>query len=266
MLKKRWITVVWGVAIAIILTAGFKLFTPISASAQATTPLLISAAASLQDALEAIDPVFEQANRSTSVNYNFGASGALQQQIQQGAPADVFISAATRQMDALQEAGLLLPGTRRNLLTNRLVLIVPSNSRLNLTSFRQLTNSTVRRIAVGEFRSVPVGQYAEELFRNLGILAQVQPKLVYANNVRGVLAAVESGNADAGIVYTTDARISDRVRQVATAPETLHSPIIYPIAVLNRSRNPQAARAYVQFLSSRQARIIFQQFGFGIAG
>jgi molybdate transport system substrate-binding protein len=152
------------------------------------------------------------------------------------------------------------------LLTNRLVLIVPRNSRLNLTGFRQLTSNSVRRIAVGEFRSVPVGQYAEELLRNLGILSQVQSKLVYANNVRGVLAAVESGNADAGIVYTTDARISNRVRQVATAPETLHSPIIYPIAVLNRSRNPQAARAYIQFLSTRQARAVFQRFGFGVAG
>jgi molybdate transport system substrate-binding protein len=266
MSRNRWITIVWGAAIALILTFGLKLLAPVPTTAQASGSLLISAATSLQDALEAIDPLFEQANRSTTANYNFGSSGALQQQIRQGAPADVFISAAARQMDALQQAGLLLPGTRRNLLTNRLVLIVPRNSRLNLTGFRQLTSNSVRRIAVGEFRSVPVGQYAEELLRNLGILSQVQSKLVYANNVRGVLAAVESGNADAGIVYTTDARISNRVRQVATAPETLHSPIIYPIAVLNRSRNPQAARAYIQFLSTRQARAVFQRFGFGVAG
>lgn len=232
--------------------------------AQSNTTLLVSAAASLQEALEAIDPLFEQ-GRGVTVNYNFGASGALQQQIEQGAPADVFFSAADRQMTALQQGNLLLPETRRNLLTNRLVLIVPRNSTLNLTSFRQLSHSNVRRIAVGEPRSVPVGQYSEELFRNLGILEQVRPKFIYGNSVRNVLAAVASGNVDAGLVYTTDARISNRVRQVATAPENLHSPIVYPSAVLKNSRNAQAARAYVQFLSGSQARAVFRRFGFGLA-
>lgn len=168
-------------------------------------------------------------------------------------------------MDALEQANLLVSGTRRNLLSNRLVLIVPRNSTANLTGFRQLTDSRVRRISVGEFRSVPAGQYAEQVLSNLGILEEVRPKLVFANNVRGVLAAVESGNVDAGMVYATDAKISNQVRQVATAPEKLHSPIIYPIAVIKDTRNSNAARTYVQFLSSSQAKEVLQKFGFSLA-
>lgn len=264
MTHKRFWALVGGAIATLCLAIGFKLFTP-PAPAQTPNSVLVSAAASLQDALEAIDSQFEQANRGIRANYNFAASGALQQQIQQGAPVDVFISAAARQMDALQEQNLILSETRRNLLTNRLVLIVPRNSQLELNSFRQLTNGNVRRIAVGEPRSVPVGQYTEELFRNLGIWDRLRPKFVLGNNVRNVLAAVESGNADAGVVYTTDARISDQVRIVATAPTELHSPIVYPIAVVRASRNPQAARNYVRFLSSRAARSVFERYGFGIA-
>jgi molybdate transport system substrate-binding protein len=234
------------------------------ANAQSST-LLIAAAASLQNALEELDPVFESAHRGMTVNYNFAASGALQQQIEQGAPVDVFISAATKQMDALQEKGLILTDTRRNLLTNSLVLIVPKNSSLGLTSFRQLTNANVKRIAVGEPRSVPVGQYTEEVFKNLGILEQVRPKLVYGNSVRNVLASVESGNADAGVVYLTDAKISNQVKQVATAASNSHSPIVYPIAAIEASRNVQAARSYIQFLKSKPAKQVFTKYGFGIA-
>jgi molybdate transport system substrate-binding protein len=136
---------------------------------------------------------------------------------------------------------------------------------LGINNFRQLTNSQVKKIAVGEPRSVPAGQYAEEVLKNLGLLQQVRPKLVLANNVRQVLAFVESGNAQAGIVYATDAAISQRVKQVAVAPENLHSPIIYPVAVLKSSKNPAIAMDYVQFLSSDRARAIFQKYGFSRA-
>lgn len=262
MKRNRLITFFSGLLLTLILTVVCKGLAPAPANAQATT-LLVSAAASLQDAIEALDPTFEQANSGIAVNYNFGASGALQQQIEQGAPADVFISAGVSQMDALEQAGLIDKETRRNLLTNKLVLIVPDDSTLNLTSFRQLTDSQVKRISVGEFRSVPAGQYAEQVLSNLGILQQVRPKLVFANNVRAVLAAVESGDVDAGIVYHTDALISEQVKQVATAPDDLHDPIVYPIAVVESSRNPQAARTYEQFLSGSQAQAVFEQFGFG---
>jgi molybdate transport system substrate-binding protein len=232
--------------------------------AQVNTTLLVSAAASLQDALQELKLIFQKTNGNVTINYNFGASGALQQQIEQGAPADIFFSAAEKQMNALESKGLTIPDTRRNLLTNRLVLIMPSNSKLNLANFRQLTDNNVKRIAVGEFRSVPAGQYAEQALKKLGILEQVRPKLVFGSNVRSVLAAVETGNVDAGIVYLTDAKTSKQVKVAATA-ENLHSPIVYPIAVIKSSKNPQAARGYIQFLSDKQAKTVFEKYGFGIA-
>lgn len=262
MKRRRILAFLSGLLLTLAISYKILIVTP--ANAESAT-LLIAAAASLQNALEEIDPVFEDTNSGVTVNYNFAASGPLQQQIEQGAPVDVFISAATKQMDALQEQGLIVTDTRRNLLTNNLVLIVPSNSSLGVTSFRQLTNSNVRRISVGEPRSVPAGQYAEELFSNLGILEQLRSKFVYGNSVRNVLGTVESGNADAGVVYTTDARISTEVQQVATAPNNLHSPIVYPIAVIQASRNQQTARAYAQFIKSQQAQNIFKKYGFGIA-
>lgn len=264
MKRRRILPFIGGFLATMLLAIGFKAISPIPANAQSTT-LLIAAAASLQDALEEIDPLFESANRGTKVNYNFAASGPLQQQIEQGAPVDLFISAAQKQMDALQQKNLILTDTRRNLLTNSLVLVVPSNSTLGLTGFRQLTNSNVKKISVGEPRSVPAGQYGEEVFKNLGILEQLQPKFVFGNSVRNVLGTVESGNADTGVVYKTDAKISDKVKQVATAPSNLHSPIVYPMAVIAASKNQQAARTYAQFLTSKQAQEIFKKYGFGIA-
>lgn len=226
--------------------------------------ILVAAPASLADALEEIDPLFESANPSVRVSYNFAASGSLQQQIEQGARVDVFISAASRQMDALQGKGFIVANSRRNLLINSLVLVVPTNSPLDVSGFRQLIHPKVDRIAVGEPRSVPAGHYAEELFRNLGLLEQLRPKFVYSNSVRNVLAAVESGNADAGAVYATDAKVSNRVRQVATAPSNLHSPIVYPIAMVAASRRQQAGRTYLQFLTSAQAQAVFRRYGFGL--
>lgn len=256
-MKKYWLIFLCGAVLALILAV-----LPVT---KPSSGLLISAAASLQNALEEIDPLFEQANSSIAVSYNFGASGSLQQQIEQGAPADVFFSAANRQMQALADKGLILADTRRTLLTNQLVLILPANSTLNLTNFQQLTQANVEKIATGEPGSVPAGQYAEQVFRSLEILGQVKPKLVYANNVRGVLAAVESGNVDAGIIYATDAQLSTQVQQVAVADARLHDPILYPIAVVKNSKNPAAARRYIEFLAGAQATEQFKKYGFGIA-
>jgi molybdate transport system substrate-binding protein len=264
MQRRRIFAFLSGLLVALLLAIGVKIVMPTPTSAQSAT-LLIAAAASLQDALEELDLIFASANPGISVNYNFAASGPLQQQIEQGAPADLFISAAARQIDALQQQNLIVADTRRNLLTNDLVLVVPRDSTLGLTGFRQLTNSNVRRISIGEPRSVPAGQYAEEMFQNLGILEELRPKFVYGNSVRNVLGTVESGNADAGVVYATDAKISNQVRQVATAPDHLHSPIVYPMAVIAASRNQQAARTYAQFLTSQPAQDVFERYGFGIA-
>ncbi|HEY9763349.1 MAG TPA: molybdate ABC transporter substrate-binding protein [Trichocoleus sp.] len=241
-------------------TFGLNLFTPTSTVAQ--NLVLVSAAASVQDALEEIKPLFEQANPNITLAFNFGSSGALLQQIEQGAPVDVFISAAPSQMNTLAEKDRLLPNTRQNLLGNQLVLVVPKDSTLGLTGFPQLIDGRVRRISVGEFRSVPAGTYAEQVFANLGILNQLQPKFVFANNVRGVLSAVESGNVDVGVVYRTDAKVSDKVTPVAIAPENLHNPIVYPIAVIKTSRNPDAAKAFANFLNSATASNVFKKYGF----
>jgi molybdate transport system substrate-binding protein len=227
--------------------------------------VLVSAAASLKDVLVKVDPLFEQSHPNVKVLHNFGASGALQRQIEQGAPADVFISAGKEQLDALDAQGLAVTQTRRNLVTNRLVLIAPKRSTLQLKKLQDLADSRVKKIAVGEPKSVPVGQYTEELFQNLGILIQLRPKLVLGNSVRSVLAAVESGNVDAGVVYGTDAKISGQVRVVETAAKNLHSPIVYPVAVLKNSKNIDMAKTYVQFLSSPLAQRIFVDKGFGLA-
>ncbi len=262
--SNRWVAVAACLLIGVIIAVGGRSLLRQPSQPQPQAALLVSAAASLQDVLTETNALFEQAHPLIKVTANFGASGALQQQIEQGGSADVLIAAAARPMDALQTANLILPGSRRNLVTNRLVLVVPANSSLGLASFQQLSDPAVQRISVGEFRSVPAGQYAEEVFRNLAILDALRPKLVFANNVRAVLAAVASGNVDAGIVYRTDARSSDRVRQVATASASLHSAIVYPMAIISRSRNAQAAQTYTQFLSSPDAQSIFERYGFGL--
>ncbi len=228
----------------------------------AETTLLVSAAASLEEALVVVQANFEAEYSDIAVNYNFGSSGALQQQIEQGAPVDVFISAGVPQMDALAEKDLLLPNTRASLLGNRLVLITPNDSTLGLTDFSDLTQGGVERISVGEFRSVPAGQYAEQVLSNLSILTEIRPKLIFANSARGAIAAVESGNVEAGLVYATDAAISAQVTVVATAAKDLHAPIIYPVAIMNHTASPDAARAFVDYLFSGAAGAVFENFGF----
>jgi molybdate transport system substrate-binding protein len=230
-----------------------------------TSTLLVAAAASLQKTLLEVTSLYAQANPNQTINYNFAASGALQQQIEQGAPADVFISAAAKQMKALQEKGLLESGTQKNLLTNQLVLIIPKQTSVSLTDFQQLVQPDVKRISVGEPRSVPAGQYATEVLKNLGILEQVQSKFVLGSNVKSVLTAVETGDVDAGIVYITDAKGSDKVTVAATADEKLHAPIVYPIAILKASKSLDESKKYVEFLQSNTAKTVFEKYGFGMA-
>ena len=261
MKRSRVLTFLGTVLIGLAIVLGLRLILPSSTVTQSQTSLLISAAASLKDSLAEIKPLYQKSNPTVNLTYNFGASGALLQQIQNGAPADIFISAAKQQMDTLEKSGVLLPGTRGDLLKNRLALVIPTNSR-GVTSFSSLTDSAIKRIAIGEPRSVPAGRYAEQVFQKLKIYDAVKPKFVYANNVRQVLAAVESGNADAGFVYLTDAKISNKVKIAAIASETDHSPIVYPIAVLKSSKNAQAATAFVQFLESNSAKSVFGKYGF----
>jgi molybdate transport system substrate-binding protein len=223
--------------------------------------LTVSAAVSLQDALKAIQPIYENKQTQVDITYNFGSSGSLQQQIEQGAPVDVFISAAKKQMDALDSKNLLLTGTRRDLLKNQIVLIVPKDN-TTIQSFTDLGTDTLTQIALGEPKSVPAGEYAEEVLTSLGILDIVKPKAVYAKDVRQVLNYVATGNVDAGIVYLSDAKVSDQVKVVATASEDSHSPVVYPVAVLQDSSNPEAAKRFEDFLFTTEAKTIFEEYGF----
>ncbi|MBL1199068.1 MAG: molybdate ABC transporter substrate-binding protein [Nostoc sp. GBBB01] len=260
-MKRRQVFGFLGIVIAgLLLAIILPLVTPSRVIAQSNN-ILVSAAASLKDALEEIKPLYQQSKSNVNITYNFGASGALQQQIEQGAPADIFISAGKKQVDALETKGLLLPGTRTNLANNRLVLIVAQDVE-GITSFYNLTDAKIKKIAIGEPRSVPAGQYGEQVLKKLQLYDRLKPKLVFANNVRQVLAAVETGNAEAGLVYATDAKISNKVKVVVAADDKFHSPIVYPIAVVKSSKNPTAAKEFVQFLSSNQAKDILKKYGF----
>ena len=227
--------------------------------------LNISAASSLANVMKAIDTVYTQANPNVTISLNTAASGTLQTQIENGAPADVFLSAATAQMDNLQKENLLINTTRKNLLYNNLVMIVPNGSTLGLTSFSDLTLAKVTKIAVGDPKSVPAGTYAQAAFDELGITAQIQSKLILGANVTQVLTYVASGNVDAGLVYSTDALSSNQVKVVAQAPADINAQIVYPAAILQTCKNTAAAQAYLNFLFSDQAKALFLQYGFTMA-
>ena len=231
--------------------------------AQNKTSLTISAAASLKDALVELETAYKQSQPDVEFSNNFAGSGTLAAQIDEGAPVDVFLSAAAKQMDDLESKGLLSPGSRRNLLRNTLVLIAPLDSKLG--GFKGLTASDVKLIALGDPASVPAGQYGIHTLLALHLPDNVSSKIVLAKDVRQVLTYVETGNADAGLVYGTDAKSSVKVKVVATAPEFSHDPILYPAAVLKGSRNQAVAHKFVDFLSSPTAATIFVKYGFTIA-
>jgi molybdate transport system substrate-binding protein len=226
--------------------------------------LNVSAAASLTDALEAVNALYMEQHSNVTIVANYAASGTLQTQIEQGATCDVFLSAAAKQMNALEDEGLILSNTRINLLKNSIVLIVPKASTLEIDSFEDLLEDYVTMIAVGDPAFVPAGTYAYQLFDLLGITDELEAsgKLIQGSSVRDVLAYVETGNVDAGIVYSTDAVISDGVKIVATAPDEINSKIIYPAAIIKASENQAAAADYLAFLSSDAAIEIFKTYGF----
>jgi len=231
------------------------------ASLAAAAPLTVFAAASLSDALGEIGPMFTAATGHT-VRFNFGASGALARQIKEGAPADVFFSADELRADELEKAGLLLAGTRRTLLANQLVAIVASDSPAPVASVADLGKPAVRRIAIGEPATVPAGTYAKEYLQNAKAWDALLDKMIPVENVRAVLAAVESGNVDAGFVYKTDAFISKRTAIAFAIPLADGPHITYPIAVVKDTRHADAARAFIAFLAGDVAQKAFARSGF----
>lgn len=229
-------------------------------AAEGRTELLVSAAASLQDSLNEIESRYEARYPEVDLIMNYGSSGALQKQIEQGAPADLFLSAGKKQVDALARGKLL--SRQGTLLGNKLVVIASAGSRETITGLRGLLDDRFRKIAVGEPETVPAGAYAKEAMTNAAVWEAVEPKLVFAKDVRQVLTYVESGNTEAGIVYLTDALASGRVKVIAEISSELHAPIVYPIGIMSASGRQREAKRFYDYLYSREALGIFTERGF----
>jgi molybdate transport system substrate-binding protein len=230
------------------------------AGAQALT---VSAAISAKDAVEAIGRQLTAERPGLVLRFNFGASGDLQKQIEAGAPVDVFVSAAAGPMDQLQQKGLIVAASRRAVARNVLTVVKPADSRLDLTRPADLLDPHVSRIAIGNPRTVPAGQYAEESLRALGLWDGLRAKLVRAENVRQVLDYVVRGEVDAGFVYTTDAATRrDGVREAVRPGEDTYRPVIYPVATVAGTRRLTEAAAFINALTSPRGQAVLRQLGF----
>ena len=225
--------------------------------------LVIFGAMSLTDALTEASQRFAEA-RNVKVFCNFAGSSTLQRQIEKGAPADVFIAASPKQIDALQQKGLIDVNSRRAILNNRLVLVAPANTSLAITDVATLTQDSIRRIAIGEPNSVPAGIYGKEALIHLGVWNAVEPKLIPSADVRSALAYVESGEVDVGVVYQTDVAISRKVEIIYQFPDLSHSPIVYPAAVLRNTGHKGLAQAFLDYLQTTEVTAIFEKYGFSV--
>lgn len=230
------------------------------------TEILVAAAASLKNAYEdKLIPMFEEANPGVTVKGTYDSSGKLQTQIKEGLDADVFMSAATKQMKALDEEGMIASDTITDLLENKIVLIVPAGNEKKLEKFEDIEKAD--SIALGDPASVPAGQYSEEALTNLGIWDKIQDKVSFGTNVTEVLNQVAAASADAGIVYATDAAsMADKVEVVAEAPEgSLSKKVIYPVAVVKGTAHEEVAKEFVAFLQTDKAITVFEDYGFSSA-
>ena len=221
----------------------------------------IFAAASLSDSLQEIAGAYEKQSGDRIV-FNFGASSTLARQIEEGAPADIFFSADEAKMDQLEAKGLVVNGTRRSRLSNALVIIVASDTRTAVEKPEDLLTEKVRRLALAEPRTVPAGIYAKEYLQKKHLWSGVEGKVVPTENVRAALAAVEAGNAEAGIVYKTDALISSRGRVAWEVPARDSPAIRYPMALLKEAKQAEAAKRFLRYLESDEAGRVFAKFGF----
>ena len=225
------------------------------------TGVTVFAAASLSDALGIIGTNF-QAQTGIRAEFNFAASSTLATQIEEGAPADILFSADEAQMDRLARENLINAVTRKDVLGNSLVVVIGSDSALQIKSPTDLTNSRIRLIALADPKAVPAGVYAKAWLEKLGLWQEIRPKVVPAENVRAALAAVASGNTDAGVVYKTDAVISRNVQVAYEVPRAGGLDIRYPVALERDSKHPEAAKQFLDYLSSEQAGQVFKRYGF----
>ncbi len=235
-----------------------------AAPAYADQELIVSGASSLTNALKEVAGQFEQTHPGTKIVCNFAASGPLLQQIAQGAPVDVFAAADQKTMDQAQEKGLIVPASRKNFVSNTLVLIAPASSSLPLAGLGNLALPEVKRVALGNPATVPVGRYAQEALTKAGLWETLKPKFIYGESVRQVLDYVSRGEVDAGFVFATDAAIAQgKVKTVAGIQG--HQPIIYPVALVAASSKQALAQSLLDFILSPAAQEIFKKYGFGPA-
>jgi molybdate transport system substrate-binding protein len=239
------------------LIVGTMLFSALSLRA---ATVLVFAAASLTESLQEIAAAYEKQSGDKIV-FNFAASGTLARQIEEGAPADIFFSADEAKADALEKKGLLVKETRKSLLGNSLVIVTPPDSAA-IQSPADLTNAAVKRVALGDVRIVPAGTYAKAYLEKSGLWPGVEPKVVPCENVRAVLAAVESGNVDAGVVYKTDAAISKKVKVAFEVPAADGPKISYPAALVANAPHPDAAKKFLGCLTGSEADAVFARHGF----
>ncbi|HZW82775.1 MAG TPA: molybdate ABC transporter substrate-binding protein [Candidatus Deferrimicrobium sp.] len=226
--------------------------------------LTVSAAASLKDSLTEIQKKYLQKNPGIKLTFNFAASGTLQQQIEQGAPVDLFISASKTQVDALEQKNLLIKESRVDLLGNELVLVVGKDN-TDITSIRDLTKASVGKISIGTPGSVPAGKYAQEALTKLNLWDTLQPKMVLAaKDVTQVLNYIEAGNVDAGFVYRSDALKSNKVKVIEVVPASSHQPIVYPAAIVASTKNMQETKDFIKYLQSSEVQQVFKKYGFQI--
>lgn len=235
------------------------------ARADAVKEITVSAAISLKNAFTEIGELFLQSHPEVKVSFNFGASGDLMAQIKTGAPVDIFASAALKDMDQIDKEGLIVPGTRQNFATNEVVLIQPVKASCLIQSFEDLTRAEIKKIAVGNPKSVPAGRYAAEVFQYYQLGEPLKDKLILAENVRQVLDYVARGEVEAGVVYRTDAMAKAKeVKVVAAAPEKSHKPVVYPLGVVKGSKNENAAREFIATVLSAEGKAALKKYGFGV--
>ncbi len=241
----------------------FSLLFTVAASAEG---IRVGAAISLREAVSEIAASYES-QTGQRVEFTFASSGKIQAQIQVGAEIDVFISAANKQVDALVEEKLVNPASRRVVVTNRLVLVVPADAKHPPASFEGLADAGVTKVAAGEPKTVPAGQYAQQVFAAMHLTEALSDKLVYGANVRQVLNYVERGEVSAGVVYATDAMQSGKkVRVVSVAKEGTHEPIVYPGVVVTASQKPKAAKQFLDYLGAAESKAVFEAKGFSVPG
>ncbi len=232
-------------------------------SAEPAMEITISAAVSLKNGFEEIGKIFEEKHPGRKVRFNFSASGDLARQIEAGAPVDVFASAAQKDMDVIDRKGLITSGTRMNFAGNNVVLVKPSMSQIRMELFEDLRKPEVKKIVIGNPKSVPAGRYAEEVLKYLNLWEAVKDKLVLAEHARQALDYVARNEVDAALVYSTDAMIRPKeVRIVTKAPDRSHQPIVYPIGIVKESKNQSLAKEFITLVLSTEGKNLLKKYGF----